>query len=774
MLMNMSSVELHPPALTSTLLAPTQSTVSPSAAAPLRQRVSTPVPISLIITTLFPSVKSNPLALTAAETINILTALDVLHDDKQRARMGMNATAMGQQPNMILDLSSSSTDITKSMQKSWARLDQNAERRYKIPQASGKQTKKHLTDLLRMPSDAVKFLHRNVGVKDWDEDTCGKFWEALGVKVTQYYNCPLLHVTGGTIERITEEDLSRSCDVLRSTLLRRRLAYGVAVLAAIKQHEAQQAAEAAAGGEKSIVNELRQSVSELQQTLYTKDHTINRLKGKVERLQERVVNAGIVLSPSTPDDRGFTPTAHTTGLSRPLYREDAGNALPVAESLVKRLDETALGELPAVPVDSRLWADPRVASPDRNNHHMAADGEALWLKQQAAASKPPRSTALDPTLNRVPLKPSTAFFSPTQMTIHTTSRGARPQTAGNRLSEDDRQIHVRVRPPSSPKSSMKEVHNQLHMLNLGPENSPPRKPANPLATDKSLIRHGSPFRSTRRGTTDDGSGMPKLAKGTSHKAALALNNLWVGSAAEDEVTGFMYSASGNVIKKTTKKRRVRQNTGKTRAIGGVSEATRILEGETDSDDEKDKGGVVERDEDATDLLDDIVSGEYLEAEYKGAEEEVEDENLEPPVSEEEKQEQREQREQGQSKKVVKKDAPLSPMAKKLQKINKDVEGAQSRLDKQLRLLRGKGFARDPKSAQEIVEEVAKKAAAAGKSGAGGKKEKTGSGGGGGGGGKNASTRPRSPLKSLFAAKEGTAYAGGETDLRIGPISGSNN
>jgi hypothetical protein len=76
---------------------------------------------------------------------------------------------------------------------------------------------------------------------------------------------------------------------------------------------------------KNVVSDLRKSVSELQMSLYSKESTIAHLRGKVEKLQNKVVDAGLVLSPNTPDDR-FQPTPGRGAGGRSLYREDAEEA----------------------------------------------------------------------------------------------------------------------------------------------------------------------------------------------------------------------------------------------------------------------------------------------------------------------------------------------------------------------------------------------------------------------------------------------------------------
>jgi len=210
----------------------------------------------------------------------------------------------------------------------------------------------------------------------------------------------------------------------------------------------------------------------------------------------------------------------------------------------------------------------------------------------------------------------------------------------------------------------------------------------------------------------------------------------------------MYSAAGGVVKKQRKKGR--RGGGKAREIGGVNEAAKIIQGAEGSSEE---GEGDERDEDATNL-DDIVSGDYLDAYKREAENVVPAGREEWGVREEVVVEEEEEEGlvgEGQNRRVVKREV-MSPLTKKLNRINKEVSGAQKRLDKQLRLLRGKGFASDPKSAQEVVEEVARKEKEKRVSREGGKKR-------GGGGG-------RSPLKSLMRAKEG--FVGGDKDLRVEP------
>ncbi|GMI32491.1 hypothetical protein TeGR_g5759, partial [Tetraparma gracilis] len=703
MTMDVTAVQLSPSHSASPRLpAPTVPPAAPPPP-PSRPAPDSSIPrdqvILLIVKEVFTQHKSRPLTLQCTEVVKILQALDVC-SAAQLARMESSATLrmsvkIGNE-RFSLPLDGPLKDLTTTLQAAWADLDDHSSRKYKLPPSLSKQTRKHLTDLMRLPPEAVKFLQETPDVAGWDAETFSSFLAILGVKTAQYHQSACLHVSGRNLELITEEALGKHAGVLRSTLLRRRIAAGVQVLAQIKEYEAGKLSSAAHGSMpppsssgKNVVSDLRKSVSELQMSLYSKESTIAHLRGKVEKLQNKVVDAGLVLSPNTPDDR-FQPTPGRGAGGRSLYREDAEEAaqyLPVPRSLETSMKPEELERMGKVEVDKGMWEDHRVLkSPVRPGGVGDMDpggGEQLW-QQQKGRSAP---AIVDPSSKRVPLKTSTAFFSPQGMSIHT---GERAKTAGAnetraRFNEDVAGADM-VR-PNSP-SRMKAVHAQLHLLNLTP-GSPPRSKA---AQPKSLIRRGSPFKERPVTAAANPDGMPDLAKGTSHKAANVLKDLWVGSAESkrDEVTGFMYSASGAVVKK--KKGRGRRGAGgkKEREIGGVGEARLIIEG-GDGDD-SDEGGE-QRDEDATNL-DDIVAGDYLDAFKERKEGAVGraagDENREPA-----KQERKGKTNQGD--KVVKmKDAPASPMSKKLNRINKEVTTAQKRLDKQLKMLRGKGLAADPK------------------------------------------------------------------------------
>ncbi|GMH74806.1 hypothetical protein TrST_g5930 [Triparma strigata] len=664
----------------------------------------------------FEKSKQTPTSLQCTEIVRILQALSLVKGrslDSLLATCGLRTVA-GKNDRFNVPIGGSLKDLKKALVKAWSDLEEgggNSKNKSFTPELL-KQTKKHLTDLLRLPKPALVFLQNNFNPEAYTTEQVSKFFGLLGLKEQQFHQANSLHKTGDTINEITAKAVNEKSQaaVLRSSLLRRRILLGVEVIKIILQWKRAKAFESR-GGEaevmasprtgnpfSGIVEDLRRSVGELQMTLHNKEHTITRLNDKVSRLEKKAADAGIsLMSPEATTQQPTTPSR------RPLYRDEGAVTVGFLGS--------SGGDM--VAVSKEMWEDPRVLSP-------AKGGNTSPVMKGAIEPKKPAHPLSNSFEKRQQLKTATAIFSPNSMTVTSFPQKNPP----SRFNEEDPSTMPPPKPPSpthglrattAPGGPRGRPFARDVDIILGAPNGESTRGIGGTMTG--LIRKGSPTKRSRP-VSATGVNRPKppvqLAVGTSAKAKAILTDIWVD-----------FQAGASPKREKKKKRRGRKISSTAgRTIGGVGLATKILDGfnSDSSDDEEDDNVMFGRGEDN---LDNIVSGSYCEHDASN------DENIRPPDSKPLSSPNSPVRINKTKKK--KKDRSMSPTQRRLDSINSDVTKAKNRLDKQLKLLRGHAFESDPKSAQEIVSDVRKK-----------EKARLAADGG-----KKKMRRPKSPLKGMW-------------------------
>ncbi|GMH72039.1 hypothetical protein TL16_g05812 [Triparma laevis f. inornata] len=661
----------------------------------------------------FEKFKQSPTSLQCTEIVRILQALSLVKGrslDSLLATCGLR-TVSGKNDRFDIPIGGSLKDLKKALVKAWTDLEEggcNNKNKSFTPELL-KQTKKHLTDLLRLPKPALLFLQKNFNPETYTPDQVSKFFCLVGVKEQQFHQATCLHKTGDTLGEITAKavDEASQVEVLRSSLLRRRILLGVEVIKIILQWKRAKAFESRGGDVEiaasprtgnpfsGIVEDLRRSVGELQMTLHNKEHTITRLNDKVSRLEKKAADAGISLM--SPEAHAQQPTMPS---HRPLYRDENAETVGFLGSATK-----AGGEMVAVSKD--MWEDSRVASPTKARNTSPVIKGAIEPKKSAH----PLSSSFE---KRRQLKPATAIFSPNSMTVTSFPQKYPPARFNEEAPPNPPSPTNHARATTAPGGPRGRPFARDVDIILGDNNNAESTRGIGGKTMTGLIRKGSPTKRTR--PVSAGMNRPEkppvqLAVGTSSKAKAILTDIWVD-----------FQACASPKREKKKKRRERKISSTAgRTIGGIGEATKILDG-FDSDSDSSNYNVVFGGED--DSLDNIVSGSYCEHDTNN-------ENLQPPDTKPASSPNSPVR----IKKTKKKDRSMSPTQRRLDSINNDVTKAKNRLDKQLKLLRGRAFESDPKSAQEIVEDVRKKEKARLKAD--------------GGGGKKNIRRPKSPLKGMF-------------------------
>ena len=96
----------------------------------------------------------------------------------------------------------------RSLVRAWSNLQEGGGGSKKIPSDLVKQTKKHLTDLLRLPKPALAFLKDlTVPVSELSTSDMSTFFSHLGVKTPQYHQASVLHLDGSNFNDLDESSL---------------------------------------------------------------------------------------------------------------------------------------------------------------------------------------------------------------------------------------------------------------------------------------------------------------------------------------------------------------------------------------------------------------------------------------------------------------------------------------------------------------------------------------------------------------------------------------
>ena len=508
--------------------------------------------------------KAEELRMAWGEVVKIFAALDILAEErldalKERAdKLFLEEENKPEEGGVPLILTDSLKDLSRSFEGAWQTLD--ATNATKISADLIKETKKHLCGLIKLPAESIQFLKANKNIRRWEASDWSEYLRSMGVKPSQFLKCPEIQKDGATFQEITPSTLSSLKNVLKSSVMRRRILVGVGVAGGVrtwedalrqdrlkKKFQFDEPAPAVVGDGKendsNLVQELRKSVGELQMSLYSKENTITRLTERVVKITEKAERAGVVLSPPVDEMKSnrkkwtneeTTTTTTTTTKSpprtpggRPLYRIDMEENAEASVTLLPLPNSPKNVSKTPTAVSKTMWSDPRV-SPSKE------------IKKY-------NTIALPFNGNRQQMMIPTATFSANQMSVTTGSPNHEGPVG---FLGEDKKAEKKIHNFNNKNNNLPTTENNI-MNNLTLDYAIPsitHEQQQQQQQQQKLIRRGSPMRGRPRPKSAAharaASKNITLAPGTSARGADVVTEL---------IIGFEEAKEG--VKKTRKKRR---------------------------------------------------------------------------------------------------------------------------------------------------------------------------------------------------------------------------